>query len=220
MPRLHTLAALLLAAVLGSCATFTGELPMPAGDDMPPLVLEPQQGSSGGVFVPGMGRALTADNRAYRVGDVLTVDLEEATQASNSNKTAISKDSQIAMPDGKVLGAALTLGTDLGIKRDNAGTGTTSQNNSMAGALTVIVQKVLPNGLLQIGGEKSLMLNQNVETVRLSGYVRSSDLDASNRVSSQRVADARIRYSGRGEIANANRGGWLTRFFNHPLMPF
>jgi len=209
----------LLAVALGGCATLNGEVAMPRGDDMPELALEPPTGSSGGLFVPGAVRPITADNRAYRVGDVVTVSLEEATQASNSNKTAISKNSQIGMDNGQLFGSAVELATDLGIKRDSNGSGTTSQNNSLAGSVTVVVQKVLPNGLLQVRGEKSLMLNQNVETVQLSGYVRPSDIDGGNRVSSQRVANARIGYSGRGAIASASRSGWLTRFFNHPLMP-
>jgi len=71
-----------------------------------------------------------------------------------------------------------------------------------------------------VGGEKSLTLNQGEEFVRLQGYLRAEDISSDNRVSSQRVANARIGYSGRGALADANDPGWLVRFFSSPLMPF
>jgi flagellar L-ring protein precursor FlgH len=84
----------------------------------------------------------------------------------------------------------------------------------------VIVQEVMPNGLLRLAGEKMLTLNQGEEFVRLRGYVRAADIDADNRVSSLRIANARIAYSGQGTLADANSPGWLTRFFASPYMPF
>ena len=54
----------------------------------------------------------------------------------------------------------------------------------------------------------------------MSGYVRAADVDSDNRLSSQRIANARIAYSGKGALADANNAGWLTRFFNSPWMPF
>jgi len=65
-----------------------------------------------------------------------------------------------------------------------------------------------------------LYLNQGEEFLRVSGFVRAEDIDAENRISSQRVANARIAYSGRGSLADSNQAGWLTRFFNSPWMPF
>jgi flagellar L-ring protein precursor FlgH len=84
----------------------------------------------------------------------------------------------------------------------------------------VIVQEVLPNGLLRVAGEKNMTLNQGEEFVRLKGYIRAADVDADNQVSSLRVANARIAYSAKGVLADANSAGWLMRFFTGPLMPF
>jgi len=213
-----SLAMLVLAACAG-CTTLRGEVAMPQHDTMPELALETPQGQSGGLYAPGNLRPLTADDRAWRVGDVLTVVLQESTQASNRSDSAISKQSSIEMGAGRLLGSDVDMDTQLGLKRGSTGSGATSQQASLSGSVTVIVQKVLPNGLLQVDGQKSLMLNQGVETVRLSGYVRQGDVDTGNLVSSQRVANARIQYSGRGTVANASRSGWLSRFFNHPLAP-
>ncbi|WP_200818703.1 flagellar basal body L-ring protein FlgH, partial [Colwellia marinimaniae] len=80
---------------LCSCATLQGEVPIKPHDSMPELAWETPQGQSVGLFVPGTMRALTADNRAYRSGDILTVTLQEATQASNRSNTQISKQSGI-----------------------------------------------------------------------------------------------------------------------------
>jgi flagellar L-ring protein FlgH len=79
---------------------------------------------------------------------------------------------------------------------------------------------VYPNGLLQVQGEKWLKLNRGEEYVRVSGLVRQEDIDGSNRVSSLKLADARLAYSGTGELADSNSAGWLMRFFLSPLMPF
>lgn len=210
----------LAVAACAGCATLRGEVAMPAATDgMPELALEVPQGRSGGLYVPGTLRALTADDRAWRVGDVLTVVLQESTQASNRSGTTISKESSVEMGAGRLFGSDADLDTNLGLSRGSSGSGATTQAATLSGSITVVVQKVLPNGLLQVDGQKSLALNQGVETVRLRGYVRPADIATGNVVSSQRVANARIQYSGRGPVASAARSGWLARFFNHPLMP-
>ncbi|MEE4281155.1 MAG: flagellar basal body L-ring protein FlgH, partial [Pseudomonadales bacterium] len=86
--------------------------------------------------------------------------------------------------------------------------------------ITAVVAKQLPNGLLLVQGEKWFQLNRGEEYVRVSGLVRPEDISADNSVSSQRLADARIAYSGTGEIAQSNRAGWLTRFFVGTVNPF
>ncbi|WP_179097179.1 flagellar basal body L-ring protein FlgH, partial [Burkholderia pseudomallei] len=68
--------------------------------------------------------------------------------------------------------------------------------------------------------EKVLSLNQGEEVMRLSDYVRPADIDTNNRVSSRRLANARIKYVGKGALSDSNSAGWLTRFFNSPWMPF
>jgi flagellar L-ring protein precursor FlgH len=65
-----------------------------------------------------------------------------------------------------------------------------------------------------IRGEKALTLNRGDEHVQLSGIVRAADIGPDNRISSTRIADARISYTGKGEIARASRQGWLQRFFS------
>jgi flagellar L-ring protein precursor FlgH len=78
----------------------------------------------------------------------------------------------------------------------------------------VTVAAVYPNGTMLVRGEKLIRLNRGDEFVQFAGLVRQVDVNADNRIPSTRVADAKITYSGKGEIARASRQGWLQRFFS------
>lgn len=213
-------AALLLSVLLGlgGCATLqppTAPSAEPA--PLPELVQTPSRARAGGVFVPERAQSLTSDTRAFRPGDVLTVVLLETTQASKKADTSMGKQSSAGL-NGAMRNSAID--AKLGAQRDFSGTASSTQQNTLTGAITVVVHEVLPNGLLKVLGEKSVYLNQGEELIRLGGYVRAADVDSDNRVSSQRIANARISYSGQGHLADANTPGWLTRWFTSGWMPF
>lgn len=217
---MKTLAAFFGVVLLAGCVSPAQVAMRDDDDDHMPLQRMTRGGISGGVFTADTV-SLTSDSRAYRVGDAVTVILQETTQASKRAGTSISKGSSIGISPLAALGKVYDkAAVDISADRDFQGDATSTQQNALSGSLTVIVQEVLPNGLLRVAGEKNLMLNQGEEFVRLKGFVRSADVDADNRVSSLRVANARIAYSARGALADANQPGWLTRFFNSPLMPF
>ena len=81
------------------------------------------------------------------------------------------------------------------------------------------VTAVYPNGTMLVRGEKLLTLNRGDERLQMSGIVRAADISPDNKIISTRVADAKIRYIGKGEIARASRQGWLQRFFSK-VSPF
>ena len=214
-----SLAAAMLALVLAGCASRAPVVQAP-DEAMVPVAPLASRGVSGGVF-SNDALSLTSDARAYRVGDVVTVILQETTQASKRAGTSFSKESSVGVSPLGALGKTFArTGIDVSADRGFSGDSTSTQQNALSGALTVIVQEVLPNGLLRVAGEKNMTLNQGEEFVRLKGYVRAADVDADNRVSSLRVANARIAYSAKGVLADANSPGWLMRFFTGPLMPF
>ncbi len=209
------------ALVLGGCAGIAPPQAPALPDEPMPVVQAPaRKGQSGGVFQPDTPWMLTSDSRAFRPGDVLTVMLQETTQASKRSGTNLGKSSGVSVQAPVLGGQALDLDLSLGADRRFAGNASSTQQNALQGAITVMVREVLPNGLLRVAGEKSLYLNQGEEFIRLAGFVRAGDIDADNRVSSQRIANARIAYSGTGTLADANSPGWLTRFFTSPWMPF
>lgn len=195
----------------------------PADEQVRMSSLQPQQprrGQSGGVFASDSPWSLTSDSRAFRPGDVLTVVLQETTQASKRANTSFGKDSSVAFSPVTLGKKTYSLNAELDAQRDFSGSASSTQQNTLQGAISVVVLEVLPNGLLRVEGEKTIQLNQGEEFIRLNGYVRSSDIDSDNSVSSLRVANARIAYAGRGALADANSAGWLTRVFTSPWMPF
>lgn len=190
------------------------------GPTIPRASVAPVQ-ADGGLYHNDYMFTLFQDRRAYRVGDILTVTLEESTQSSKKANTSLGKDTSIDFPSptiGSKTKGSLTATMDG--TTDFSGTSSSSQQNTLTGYITVTVAEVLPNGVLHIRGEKWLRLNQGDEYLRLDGLVRVQDIDLENRISSQRLANAHIDYSGRGALSDANQAGWLTRFFNGPLSPF
>ncbi len=179
-----------------------------------------EQVSGGGLYQNNYNWSLMQDRRAYRVGDILTIKLDESTQSSKQAKTNFGKKNDASLGVPEVFGKSIDKlsGTVSGNRNFN-GNASSQQQNMLRGAITVAVHKVLPNGVLAIRGEKWLTLNQGDEYMRVTGLVRADDIERDNSISSQRIANARISYSGRGALSDSNAAGWLTRFFNHPLFP-
>lgn len=219
---MRTPTLLLAAALLGGCASFNEMLPEADSSEFEPLELDYSlpPTSGGGLFRSGYGGSLVSDRRAVRVGDILTVVLDESTQSSKSAGTSFGKESSVGVGIPTVLGKTYPdVETSAGAERDFNGSAKSSQQNTLRGSIAVTVHRVLPNGTLLIKGEKTLRLNQGDEFVRLAGLVRVDDINRYNQISSQSVANAKISYAGRGVLNDSNSAGWLTRFFTSPLFP-
>lgn len=216
----RALAAALGAAALSGCAALQPASTPDAPDPIALATAPAKKGTGGGVFVREGALDLVADKRALRAGDILTVLLQETTQASTKADTRFGKGSSISADPLTFAGKPIKTDIGASAKADFSGSSSSSQQNALNGAVTVVVVEVLPNGLLRIQGSKQLAINQGDEVVHVNGYVRGGDVDAQNRVSSQRIANAKISYTGRGALANANDAGWLTKFFVHPFSPF
>ena len=180
--------------------------------------------NSGGIYRPDYSLSLFEDGRATRVGDTITVILNERTQSSKTADTEITKESSITSDAGRFLGLTpsgkYTLQNEASHDREIKGEASSDQSNSLNGNITVTVARVLPNGLLHVRGEKWMTLNRGKEFIRVSGFIRPQDVRPDNTVLSTRLADARIAYSGTGDLANANKSGWASRFFNSEYWPF
>jgi flagellar L-ring protein precursor FlgH len=179
--------------------------------------------ANGAIFQAANGyTALTNGARAAMVGDIITITLVEKTQAVKSNSASTDRSGDISLnpattgPISHILKA-----TDLsgGAGSTFSGKGSAAQSNQLNGEISVTVAQVYPNGNLLVRGEKLLTLNRGDENIAITGLIRAADIGPDNRVPSTRVADARITYSGKGEIARASRQGWLNRFFSI-LSPF
>ncbi|WP_345419142.1 flagellar basal body L-ring protein FlgH [Halioxenophilus aromaticivorans] len=223
--------ALILLCAVGLLAGCGGQqiAPQPGADPHYAPVVAPSQPmhppSNGSLFSSNYAMSLYGDAKAMRVGDIITVLLEEETTSSKSSGVSVSKDSDIGINEGTILGTGisasnLSLLTNVGGSRAFNGGADADQSNLLEGSITVTVADILENGNLIIRGEKWLTLNRGDEYIRVSGIVRPQDITTDNTIQSTRIANARISYSGTGELADSNRMGWLSRFFNSALWPF
>lgn len=231
MNRLIIVLSMLALAALSGCVS-----PPPKPDDpyyapVLPRTPLPAAQNNGSIYQAGFENSLFDDRKAHRVGDIITITLNERTQASKNAGSQIKKDSSANIGLTSLLGGAvsaanpfsdnqLSLGAEYNATRDTKGDSKAAQGNSLSGSVTVTVAEVLPNGILSVRGEKWMTLNTGNELVRIAGLVRADDIATDNTVPSTRIADARITYSGTGAFADASQPGWLDRFFVSPLWPF
>lgn len=209
--------------LLQGCTAMNRPRPQPDDPMYAPVraqVLEQRDAESGSIFQSSRNYNPYGDRIALNAGDVLTVNLQESTQASKNAESSISKEQEMSLPEPTIFGKAnIGLDTGLTAERDFEGQAEADQSNSLNGSITVTVTEVLPNGLLHIRGEKWLSLTNGDEYIRLTGLVRPQDVSPDNRVASNRIADARIAYGGTGDFDQANQMGWLARFFNSEWWP-
>lgn len=227
------LMALLVTVTMAGCASNQNIRP---GDPhyqpvIPPPAVMGQPGG-GSIYASGAGISLWEDKRARRIGDIITVLLDERTTSSKSNKTEIDKEDAIDMNVNSLLGvvpngrlpigpeSTFTLNTDTTNNRAFAGDAGSDQSNRLVGQISVTVVDVLANGILVVRGEKWMTLSQGDEFIRIEGLLRPSDITPENTVVSTRLADARLTYSATGALADAQQQGWMSRVFNSPWWPF
>ena len=153
---------------------------------------------------------------ATPVGDIITIQLVERTAATKSNAAGTQRDGSVGLTPPSTGPLSLFDPSDIGMGggQQFAGKGSASQSNALSGEVSVTIAEVYPNGTMLVKGEKLLTLNRGDERVQISGIVRAIDIGPDNRVLSTRVANANIRYTGKGEIARASKQGWLQRFFS------
>ena len=225
------LVATILTQALGGCSTYVSQLEGQAFEPVDPAVnLASEKLSNGAIFRSGQSGLFATDQRARRVGDILTVTFNEIFAATKAQTAASSKADAFAvtLPTGlpNILtggfdkdaggnGAGLTAGTN----RTFSGAGNAAQSNSFTGSLAVTVIRVFPNGNMEVAGQKEITLNNGNEYVRVKGIVRPEDISATNIVSSTRLADAQIRYTGSGHLADASKPGWLSQIMR-AISPF
>ncbi|WP_446809869.1 flagellar basal body L-ring protein FlgH [Methylomonas sp. 2BW1-5-20] len=213
-----------IALLLAGCDT----LPKRDPDFAPvqPADLRPPRQSNGAIYQAGYDMRLFEDIKTRRVGDILTITLAEDTKAKKQADMNTSKDTSVSVTAPTLFGVASQallghdLKTSLAATSKFAGIGKADQSNSLTGDISVTVVEVLPNGNMRVRGEKRVTLNDGSEYIRVSGIVRPIDIDAGNTISSAKVADATIMYTGDGGMADSNKVGWLARFFLSPIFPF
>lgn len=192
----------------------------------PPLPVAFSPEANGSIYQPTAygNYPLFEDRRPRNVGDIVTIVIQEKTNAAKNVATSTNRtgsanlglDSVPAfLPPG--IGPQQSLDMSGGNKAE--GKGSSRADNTFSGTLTTTVIGVLPNGNLQIAGEKQIAINRGSEYIRFSGVVDPRSITGSNTVSSTQVADARIEYRSKGTMDEVQTMGWLQRFFLN-ISPF
>ena len=162
-------------------------------------------------------RAFFADQRASRVGDILTVLIQINDQAKTSNATVAGRDSSNASGIPHLFGLESSLGRILPGAYDPANTVATNSKTSSTGAgsvnrqeqinltIAAVVTAVLPNGNMMIQGSQEVQTNSELRQLTVAGIVRPEDISSSNTILHTQIAEARINYGGRGDISRVQK---------------
>lgn len=208
-----------LVLVLGSgCASNPPE-PLahtPEYAPVRPAAVEDRRISSGAIYNGRQSDQWFGRGRHYRVGDIVTVILDEATQGERKASANLSrKGSNDVVTSGLTQKVTKFGGIFGGINLNDAeitsaGSGDKSQGATLKGEISVTVVDVLANGNLVLRGEKQMALSEGTEVIQVSGIIRPEDISPNNTVQSRRLANAQIAYRGTGDMANAAKAGWGT----------
>lgn len=176
------------------------------------------------------------DKKARRVNDIITVRIVESSSASNSGTTSTSRSSNVNMgvdtflgqedtlfgaskAIGKATGAAFSPSVGASSNNSFSGAGAKQKSDTITATISARVVKVLSNGNLAVRGKRELVIDDEKQTIYISGIVRPEDVDAQNTIPSTLLADAQIMYTGSGSIATSQRKGWATQLVEY-VWPF
>jgi flagellar L-ring protein precursor FlgH len=223
------LAALPLAT-LGACSTITEAV---KGPNLTPVgypsalvprdqavlaqpEVHPQAASANSLWRVG-ARAFFNDQRASKVGDILTVDIsiDDSAKTSNATSATHASDQSLGMPHlfglesslGKILPGGFDPASALATnsKSNHAGSGSVNRAEKISLTIAAVVTGVLPNGNLVIQGTQEVRMNTELRQLTVAGIVRPEDISSSNIIKHTQIAEARISYGGRGDIANLQK---------------
>ncbi len=151
-------------------------------------------------------RPVAADNRAYKVGDVLTIQILENASATANADTGTRRRNDISADLTRA--HVPTVNAGIGVNGEFDGGGRTTRSGKLLAQLTVTVVELAPNGDLRVAGEQLLLINDEQQRIHVTGRVRPQDISDTNVVASSRLADAKITYVGEGELAARQKPAW------------
>lgn len=155
--------------------------------------------------------------RARQVGDVVTVIISESSLASQSANTDMGKKAntsgQVSSFFQEAQGVSLPA-WKWEHKNNYQGTGSTQRKGTLIANITAQITEVLPNGNLRIQGNRMLKVNDEEQIISVEGIIRPVDINEDNTIYSTYIADARIKYQGKGVLGENQRPGILSRIFS------
>ncbi len=162
------------------------------------------------LYRPGVTQSLGVDRKAAAAGDILTVVVVQAAESSSTMQSGTRRATSLG---GRFSAGSIDEAADISLGGNFDGRGEVRRSERFVTQLTVEVTEILPNGDFAIGGRQQMRINGEDTTVEVKGRVRQGDIDADNRVASNRIADAQIRYDGKGFISRSAKPGLVQRIF-------
>ncbi len=205
-PQRKTVSGLMLAALVALMTSACASDPPPR----PEVEAEPEKLTSEyGSLWPGKSKQnmLFADNKATRIGDLVTVQVVETTTALNRSTTQDQRAStnDMTIDTGGATPTAMTLGGGYNFN----GRGSTSRSDQLSATVSCLVTEVLPNGNMLIEGQRRMQINNEEQYILVKGLVRPDDINYNNSILSTQIANADIRYTGAGGIDSSQGPGWI-----------
>ena len=154
--------------------------------------------------------AMSADRKASQAGDVLTVVVYENAESSNTTKSDSKRNTQIG---GSLTGGRINENGGLQFGGGYTGGGGVQRSDRVVAQISVTIRRVLPNGDMEVSGQQTMRLNGETTLIGIEGRVRPEDIMPDNRVLSNRLADARVIYDGKGFVAKSAKPGLIARVF-------
>lgn len=179
---------------------------------------------SASLFRAGAG-TLFHDQRASRVGDILTIEINIADKADFSNTTARSRNGSESLGIGALLGLEKVIpgapggAVDATSTSRSGGQGSTTRSETIDMTMAAIVTEVLPNGNLVIRGRQEMRVNYDLRELIVTGIVRPQDIGRTNTIAHSQIAEARISYGGRGQLNDLQQARWGQQIYE-ALFPF
>ncbi len=185
--------------------------------------------TTGSLFSEANG-GLLQDTRAQRVGDIVIIHIDEQADAKGNATTKLTRDNKKSLGVENLAGlvpAIKRLSPDmdpakllaLASSSEFSGDGATARKGALTGNISVRVKNTMPNGDLYLEGTKVVMINNEEYHLYVSGLIRPADVGQDNSVSSSRIADAQVEFTGRGDIAEQQDRGWLAKLLDK-INPF
>jgi len=176
-------------------------------------------------------RAFFKDQRAAKVGDILTVNINVADSAKLDNTTTRTRNNSEDANLKNILGFETNLASainpnldpaslvKLGSDSTSSGAGKVDRKESISMTVAAIVTQVLPNGNLVIQGTQEVRVNFEVRELLITGIVRPEDISNTNTIEHSQIAEARISYGGRGQLSDVQQPRYGQQIYDI-LMPF
>lgn len=156
--------------------------------------------------------------RNYQPGDIITIEISESNKAQSKATTKTEKESTTeasAQPRIPIFKKIMNkIVGQQKIKNDFDGEGTTTRSSGLEGTITATVLEILPNGNLLIEGSRAIVVNKENQIMKVRGVARPKDISAKNTIDSKLLADAQIKFDGKGSVSKANRRGFMTKIFD------